>query len=116
MHQHVFPAPAEARVRNAATPSSRNIKTIAMTTLKTVWKSAVIPAAFGSSRSKRSAKGCRDGNARATLISRLSKFPSGTRRPAMLPDVLPSKSGLIALPRLAPRTSAKAATGVTKCE
>ena len=46
-----------------------------------------------------------------TPTSRLIKLPTGSRRLAGSPRLPPSISGLMALPRLAPRTSASAASG-----
>ena len=43
-------------------------------------------------------------------------LPTGSRRLAGSPRVPLSMSGLMALPRLAPSTSASAASGVTKCD
>ena len=51
--------------------------------------------------------------AAATPITRLRRLPSGTRRAAGSSPVAPSSTGLIAVPRLAPSTSAKAASGGT---
>ena len=48
--------------------------------------------------------------------SRLMRLPTGSRRLAGSPRTPASISGLMALPRLAPSTSASAASGVTNCE
>ncbi len=48
-----------------------------------------------------------------TPRQRLSRLPSGRRFEAGSPATAPSISGLIAEPRLAPSTSAKAASGET---
>src|SRR5580698_5681688 len=71
---------------------------------------------LGSKRVNTSAIGLTKGTTRAQPITRLTRVPIGSRRLAGLSLWLPSISGLIALPRFAPRIRAIAAAGVTNPE
>ena len=92
------------------------MKIAASATLNTMWNSAVILAAWGCSIASSRAIGPSNGSAMSTPTRRLSMLPTGSRRLAGSPRTPASSSGLMALPRLAPSTSASAAGSVTNCE
>src|SRR5581483_2065099 len=103
-------------VSSEANQPNGRMNTIARARLKAVWKSAVMREGLGSNRPSASTIGCRNGNTRAQPTKRFRRLPNGNRRLAGLLLLLPSMSGLMALPRFAPSVKASADTGVIKPE
>ena len=78
-----------------------------------MWKSATERAASGSIVTISRLIGPSSASPSTTPISRLTRLPTGSRFAAGSPPIAPSISGLSAVPRLAPSTSANAASGGT---
>ncbi|MNL24303.1 hypothetical protein D3C87_1457310 [compost metagenome] len=84
-----------------------------MTALNSVWKLATARA---GSLAMSLISGCSTGSRispASTPSTRVSRLPKGRRRAAGSSPVTPSIMGLMAVPRLAPSTSAKATWGAT---
>src|SRR5579863_7102080 len=81
--------------------------------LNAVWKSATARALSGSRIASRRPIGWRIASPMTTPTARLMRLPTGRRlATGSFPDA-PSRTGLIAEPRLTPRTRAMAASGGT---
>ena len=88
-------------------------KATARARLKARWKSTASPPASEASGARAPAISGRKGSASTQPRRRLARLPTGRRRASRSPEAA-ARSGLRALPRLAPSTMARAATGVTR--
>ncbi|KAG1436465.1 hypothetical protein G6F57_020652 [Rhizopus arrhizus] len=96
------------RVSSAAYGVKSGRNTRAITALNSVWKLATARA---GSLAISLISGCSTGSSSrpaSTPSTRVNRLPSGSRRAAGSSPVTPSIIGLMAVPRLAPSTSAKA--------